>query len=47
MRGGNHLGTLKFDKDLTGFSELEKLIGGLSIPDDDNVLLGMEAPGHY
>jgi transposase len=44
---GNRPGYLKFDNDLTGFTELEKLIGKLSIPDNDNVLLGMEATGHY
>jgi len=38
---------LKFDNDLTGFTELEKLIGKLSIPDNGNILLGMEATGHY
>ena len=44
---GNHPGYLKFDNDRAGFTELEKLIGKLSIPDNGNVLLGMEATGHY
>jgi transposase len=44
---GNCLGILKFNNDLTGFIELEKLIGGLSIPDNGSILLGMEATGHY
>jgi len=44
---GNRLGTLKFDNNRTGFTELERLISKLSIPDNGNILLGMEATGHY
>ena len=44
---GNRLGYLKFDNDLTGFTELERLVSKLSIPDNGNILLGMEATGHY
>lgn len=39
----NRLGYPKFDKDYTGLAELEKLVGGSSIPDNDNILLGMKA----
>ena len=44
---GNCLGTLKFDNDRPGFTELEKLIAALSIPENGNILLGTEATGHY
>jgi len=44
---GNRLGYLKFGNDRPGFTELEKLIGGLSIPDNGHIFLGMEATGHY
>lgn len=44
---GNRLGYLKFDNDLAGFTELERLAGKLSIPGNDNILLGMEAAGYY
>ena len=44
---GNRLGYLKFGNDRPGFTELEKLIGELSIPDNGDILLGIEATGHY
>ena len=43
----NRFGHLKSNNDLAGFTELEKLIGGLSIPDNGNILLGMETTAHY
>lgn len=44
---GNRLGYLKFNNDLTGFTELERLIGKLSISDNSPIFLGMGATGHY
>jgi len=44
---GNRLGTLKFNNDRPGFCELERLVSKLSISDNGNTMLGMEATGHY
>ncbi|TET09299.1 hypothetical protein E3J84_05255 [Candidatus Aerophobetes bacterium] len=44
---GSRLGYLKFDNNLTGFTKSERLIGKLSISDNGNIILGMEATGHY
>ena len=44
--GGNQIELFKFGNTHQGFSELEKLIKGFSTPDDE-LILGMEATGHY
>jgi len=44
--GGNQIELLKFGNSHQGFSELEKLIKGFSTLDDE-LILGMEATGHY
>ncbi len=41
---GNRLGTLKFDNDRTGFTELEKLVGKFSIPDNSHIFWVWKLP---